>query len=89
MSDNAKRRIIRFLNSFDRVSAKSLPAKGWNANTITRDESAWRREAQDELERMNGKELNRELRQQILYSLPSALFLLLLLAAIVWIFKCI
>lgn len=85
MKDTAKRKLIRFLNGFDRTSAKALPAKGWNAKTVSRDEAAWRREAKDELDRLSGKALSRELMRQILYTLPVALFLLAVLAAAVWV----
>lgn len=79
MNDDTKRKIIRFLNSFDRVSSKATPNKGWNAKTVTRDEPAWRREASDELDHMSGQELDRELRRQLAYTVPVALFLGLVL----------
>ena len=85
MSDDSKRKILRFLNGFDRVSAKSLPAKGWNRNTVTRDESAWRRQAEDELDRMSGSDLDRELLRQLLYTLPVALFLLAVVGFALWV----
>lgn len=84
MSDAAKRKIIRFLNGFDRVSAKAAPNKGWNARTVTRDEPAWRRETEDELDRMSGKDLTRELLRQLIYTLPVALFLVAVVALAVW-----
>lgn len=80
MKDESKRRLVRLLNGFDRTSAKALPAKGWNQKTVTRDEPAWREEAEDELAHMSGKDLSRELRRQILYTLPVALFLLVIRA---------
>ena len=85
MTDETKRKLIRFLNSADRVSAKSLPARGWNQKTVTRDEPAWREQAEDELARMSGKELDRELTRQLLYTLPIALFLLAVLFFAGWI----
>ena len=85
MKDASKRRLIRFMNGFDRTSAKSLPAKGWNQKTITRDEPAWQEQANDELDRMSGQELRRELLRQILYTLPVALFLLAVIVFAVWI----
>lgn len=80
MKDETKRKLIRFLNAFDRLHAKRSRNKGWNPSTLMYDEY----DEAGELDRMSGKELSRELLRQILYTLPVALFLLFLLAAVVW-----
>lgn len=85
MKDESKRWLIRFLNKADSYQAKALPGKGWDDETNTRDEGAWRRQADDDLSALSGKDLNRELRRQILVSLPIALFLLAMIAALIWI----
>lgn len=41
-------------------------------------------DGEDEISRMTGKALDRELRRQLLYTLPVVLFLLFLLAVLIW-----
>ena len=79
MKDGTKRKIIHFCNRFDVLIGKSKRGKGWNPTNLMYDkydESA-------ELENMTGKELDRELRFQVLTTLPMLLTLLFLIAAII------
>ena len=81
MNDATKRKIIHLLNSFDGLTGKSKRGKGWNPTNLLYDKF----DDSAELEELTGKELDRELRWQVLSALPVLLFLLLLVAAIVYI----
>lgn len=83
MKDQTKRKLIRFFDRTDHVSGKAARYKGWSPKLGPYDESGQKRYYDAELDRLSGRELDRELLRQLLYTLPVALFLLLILVAAV------
>ena len=81
MTDGTKRGIIRFLNRFDALTGKSKRGRGWNPTNLMYD----KHDVGGALENMSGQALDRELRWQVLSALPVLVFLLLLIAAVVYI----
>ncbi len=88
MTDEAKRKLIRVLSRFDRASSRQ--ARGGSGTGAAGRMDDWAEyeshqgDIEDELSRLSGKELDRELRRQILFTLPVALFILIVLAAVIW-----
>ena len=79
MTDTTKRKIIHLCNRFDVLTGKPIRNRGWNPTNLMYD----KHDDSDELENMTGKELDRELRFQVLTTLPMILTLLFLIAAII------
>lgn len=80
MKDETKRKLIHFLNRFDSLTGRSRRTKGWNSTKLMYDKY----DDAVELREMTGKELNRELRTQLLLALPIFLFYILVIGAAIW-----
>ena len=79
MSDSAKKKVILFLGSFDRISTKATKNKDFQRSTGV--ESGTSKEVvlswADELDTMSSKELTGLMWKSILFSLPIILLILL------------
>ena len=86
MKDETKRKIIHFLNRFDSPTGKPIRTSGWGS----KNRCIWfaptynKHDDEGELRELTGKELNRELRTQILFTLPIFLFYVFLVFVFVW-----
>lgn len=76
MKDAAKRKLIRFLNGYDRLMSKGSRNQGWNPTNVMYDERKQKKIISDELDELTGKDLNHELWRQLIYTLPVVLYLL-------------
>ena len=84
MKDETKRKIIRLLGGTDRLMSKGNRNQGWNDTSVMYDEKKQKEAIGEELDGLSGEELDRELRRQILVTLPTALFFLALAVLVVW-----
>ncbi len=82
MTDDSKKKLIRILSKADHLQSKSSRGGvGWRPTNLVYDEP----DPADELSRLTGEDLDRELRRQILYTIPWLLELLLILGLAVFV----
>ena len=84
MTDATKRRIIHLCNRFDLLTGRPIRTRGWNPTNLMYD----KHDDTGELENMTGKELDRELRWQVLSALPILLFYFFLIVVCIVDFLC-
>ena len=76
MTDEQKRRLIRSLSKADLLQSKSSRGgTGWRPTELVYDNP----DPADELAKLTGRELNRELKRQILSTIPVLLILIVCL----------
>ena len=81
MSDEYKRNLIRILSKADHLQSKSSRGgAGWRPTDLVYDDPDYK----DELSRLSGKELDHELRRQIIYTIPWLLMFLVVLGVVVY-----
>lgn len=81
MTDDSKKKPIRILSKADHLQSKSSRGGvGWRPTNLVCDEP----DPTDELSRLTGEDLDRELRRQILYTIPWLLELLFILGLAVF-----
>ncbi len=81
MTDEKKRAIIRALSKFDHLQSKSSRGgEGWRPTDLVYDDP----KPEDTLETMTGDELSRELRRQLLATIPVALLIIIVVAAVIF-----
>lgn len=79
MSDEYKRKLIRILSKADHPQSKSSRGgAGWRPTNLVYDDP----DPADELSNLTGIDLDCELRQQIIYTVPWLLMLLVILGVV-------
>ena len=81
MTDDRKRKLIRVLSNADHLQSKSSRGgAGWRPTSLVYDDPDYK----EELSRLSGKELDHELRRQIIYTIAWLLMMLVVLGIVVY-----